>query len=129
FKVCGFDDRLSEKSFQLVRARGRVAFVEVAEVGQNSRNALPHSLDHSAPGLQVLFLRALYDVEAREVARAHPAYVNKVCGGVLCQMPHFLAGEPLPFDQSERDVVLGKKIEHRLPDPIMTAKLKAKADV
>ena len=110
-------------------ASGRVAFVEVAKVGVDARDAFREALDGFGPGEKAVVLRALDGVEARQVARAHPAYVNEVGGRALGQMPVVFGRNPLAFDERQRDVVLGEKVEDVFCEPVAAAKLYAEMDV
>src|ERR1043165_1834629 len=106
-----------------------MAFVKVAEVGEDARNAFTNAFDHLAPPAQIFILLTLRYVEARQVARAHPANVDKICGRMLGQMPDLFRRDPLTFDERQRNIVLAQKIYHRLLYPIRAAKLQAEAYV
>src|SRR5688500_8426548 len=77
-EVVGADGCVAEEALERVGAGGGVAFVEVAAVGVDPAAALAGALDGRGPTFEVEVGRALLDVEAREVARAHPADVDEV---------------------------------------------------
>src|SRR5438105_6240153 len=110
-QVFRLDRGQAEQALELVGAGGGVTLVEVAEVGEDPGHALAQTLDGGGPLVEVRVARARDLVEAREVARAHPADVGKVrrlderrgCA------PDALARGPRPLDERERDVRVARE--------------------
>src|SRR5205085_6951099 len=128
-QFCRHDDALTEQTLQLVRARGRMPFVVIAEIGIDRRDARTQPRDRFAPQRKILVARSLLHVEAREIARAHPTHVSELRRSRRDHLPQRAPREPLTFDERDRDVVLRQQLGDLVCRPTTMPKFDGEAQI
>ena len=98
-------------------------------MGAETRAARIEPRECFAPQRQILIACSLHDVEARQIARAHPAHVSEINRRSREHLPQRTPREPLAFDERDRHPVARQQLRDLDLRPTAVAKLAREAHI